>query len=199
MNKETLTAHDNTIREPLFEFLEDTYGKIRILEEKQTGRARADVVMVTSSDIYGIEIKSDKDSYTRLDKQVKNYNLYYDYNIVAVGSSHGLHIKEHVPDFWGIITIEEVDRVLDFYMLRKPAPNPKLKAERKISILWRPELQRMLQKNKLPKYNDKSKLFVQKKLLEKVPENILWKQVCEELFERDYTTINSEIRQYRKR
>ena len=27
--------HDRDIREPLFDFLEDTYGKIRILEEKK--------------------------------------------------------------------------------------------------------------------------------------------------------------------
>ena len=44
---EKLTLHDKDIREPLFDFLEETYGKIRILEEKTTGRARADVVMIT--------------------------------------------------------------------------------------------------------------------------------------------------------
>ncbi len=45
MEKQTL--HDKDIREPLFDFLEETYGKIRILEEKTTGRSRADVVMIT--------------------------------------------------------------------------------------------------------------------------------------------------------
>lgn len=39
--------YDADIREPLFEFLEETYGKIRIFEEKIMGRSRADVVMVT--------------------------------------------------------------------------------------------------------------------------------------------------------
>lgn len=34
-DKETL--YDRDIREPLFEFLEDTFGKVRILEEKRTG------------------------------------------------------------------------------------------------------------------------------------------------------------------
>ena len=45
MEKQTLL--DKDIREPLFDFLEETYGKIQILEEKTTGRARADVVMIT--------------------------------------------------------------------------------------------------------------------------------------------------------
>ncbi len=35
---EPMTAHDSAIREPLFDFLEAAYGKIRILEEKRTDR-----------------------------------------------------------------------------------------------------------------------------------------------------------------
>ena len=101
--------YDKDIREPLFDFLEETYGKIRIIEEKTTGKSRADIVMVAPDALYGIEIKSDADTYARLGSQIKDYDQYYDYNIVAVGSSHGLHISEHVPDYWGIITVEEVD------------------------------------------------------------------------------------------
>ncbi len=194
-----LTAHDSSIREPLFDFLEETYGKIRILEEKRTGRARADVVMVTPSAIFGIEIKSDGDSYARLAGQVKNYDLYYDYNIIAVGSSHGLHVEEHVPEWWGIITIEELDGKLDFYFLRRPKSNPKMQKERKISILWRPELARIQEKNHLPVYRDKSKQFVQAKLLEQVPLGLLWQQVSEELFQRDYQMIGEEIDAFRRR
>ena len=58
--------HDADIREPLFDYLEETYGKVRIIEEKQTGRARADLVMVLPDKICGIEIKSDADTYAHL-------------------------------------------------------------------------------------------------------------------------------------
>jgi len=192
--------HDKDIREPLFDFLEETYGKVRILEEKQTGRAIADVVMVTETLLYGIEIKSDADTYTRLEKQVKNYNWYYDRNIIVVGSSHAYHVAEHVPDFWGIITAEEEeDGRIDFYILRKPQENPRMKEKRKITILWRTELARLQEKNHLPKYREKSKEFVQEKLLEKVPGEVLWPQVYEELMERDYTTIKDEIAAYRRK
>ena len=37
---------DKDIREPLFDFLEEMCGKIRIVEEKQIGKSRADIVMV---------------------------------------------------------------------------------------------------------------------------------------------------------
>ncbi|MCR5603186.1 MAG: sce7726 family protein [Lachnospiraceae bacterium] len=197
MEKQTLL--DKDIREPLFDFLEETYGKIRILEEKTTGRARADVVMITEDMLYGIEIKSDADTYTRLKKQVKNYDMYYDRNIVVVGSSHGSHICEHVPGHWGIITVEAGEgNVIDFYILREPVDNPKVKEDRKISILWRIELNNLLKLNGLPRYPGKSKLFVQQVLLERVGKEVLWKQVCNELFERDYNTINEIIAEYKK-
>ena len=58
--------YDKDIREPLFDFLEAYYGKVRILEEKQIGRSRADIMMVIPSHVVGIEIKSDADTYARL-------------------------------------------------------------------------------------------------------------------------------------
>ena len=67
---------DKDIREPLFDFLEDTYGKARILEEKVMGKSRADLVMVLTDALYGIEIKSDADTYARLARQVKDYERY---------------------------------------------------------------------------------------------------------------------------
>ncbi len=191
--------HDKEIREPLFDFLEETYGKVRILEEKTTGRARADVVMITEEKLYGIEIKSDADTYARLKKQVKNYDMYYDRNIVVAGSTHAAHIAEHVPKHWGIITVEaDKDGRTDFYILREPLDNPKVKDDRKISILWRIELNNLLKLNGLPRYPQKSKFFVQQALLERVEHDILWKQACNELFERDYNTIEETIEKYRK-
>lgn len=92
---------DKEIREPLFDFLEERYGKCRILQEKIMGKSRADIVMVTEGALYGIEIKSDADRYLRLKTQVPDYERYFDYNILAVGSSHALHAAEHVPESVG--------------------------------------------------------------------------------------------------
>ena len=197
-DKETL--YDKDIREPLFDFLEETFGKSRILEEKQAANVRADVVMITPALLYGIEIKSDADTYTRLAKQVKYYNWFFDRNIIVVGTKHAAHVKEHVPDWWGIITVEldEKGRV-DFYIMRNATENPRVKDKRKITLLWRPELNNLLARNKLPKYRNKSKQFVQETLLERVPGEILWPQAYEELFERDYNTIGQKIEEYRQK
>ena len=66
---------DVDIREPLFDFLEEKYGKIRIFEEKNIGKSRADAIMITDGNLFGIEIKSDADTYQRLERQVKDYDM----------------------------------------------------------------------------------------------------------------------------
>lgn len=197
-----MPLHDKDIREPLFDFLEEAYGKIRIIEEKTMGKSRADVVMVTEDDLVGIEIKSDADTYARLSGQVKDYDKFYDRNIVVVGTSHALHIKEHVPDHWGIITAELVDGSMDFYILREPSENSKLKLENKLKVLWRPELFELQKKYEMPKYKDKSKDFVIEKIAERFsdPESRqqLNADISSILFERDYTCVEETLKEYRK-
>ena len=191
--------YDRDIREPLFDFLEGAYGKVRIIEEKRMGRSRADVVMVVPDAVIGIEIKSDADTYARLKRQVRDYDQHFDANYVAVGVSHAMHIEEHVPPWWGIITVEPDGERVDLYILRKAAPNPKLVPKKKLGLLWRPELSYILELNRLPAYRQKSKAFVVDRILEKVPEEILKGQICQELFERDYQMIEETIREYKRK
>ena len=191
-------THDKDIREPLFDFLEEQYGKIRMIEEKTMGRSRADAVMVTDNGLYGLEIKSDADTYARLKRQVKDYDQFYDRNYVAAGSSHALHIEEHVPEWWGIITVEQVAGQADFYLLREARPNPGVNLRKKLSILWRPELAHIQELNDMPKYKEKSKQFVIDKIAEKIPEEILSKQISGALFERDYNEIEHVIQEFKK-
>ena len=153
------------------------------------GKSRADIMMVTDHALTGIEIKSDADTYTRLKGQVRNYNRYFDYNYVVIGTTHAQHIFEHVPEEWGIITVELVGGKPDFYILRKPERNPKCKIQNQLAFLWRKELDH-LRKNYIKfRYADKSKEFLRKKILEKIPEDELRVHFMQELFERDYTTL----------
>lgn len=194
--------YDKDIREPLFDFLEETYGKVRIIEEKTIGKSRANIMMIVPDAVYGVEIKSDADTYARIAGQIRDYDKYCDYNIVVAGSSHGLHIKEHVPEYWGIITAELADGRFDFYFLRQPSRNPKMKLERKLSVLWRPELAKLQEMNGMAKYKEKSKAFVINKIKERVPEKLpeetLARQISELLFERDYNIIEEILTEYRK-
>ena len=193
-----LITHDKDIREPLFDFLEEQYGKIRIIEEKVMGRSRADVVMVIENALVGLEIKSDADTYARLARQVKDYSRFFEYNYVVAGTSHAAHIEEHVPSHFGIITVEFVDGEADFYILRRPGKSPDFDMALKLQILWRPELNRLLEINCLSAYRTKSKAYVRKVLLDRVMPDTLNAQISEMLFERDYNTIEEQIEEYRQ-
>ncbi|MCI9446392.1 MAG: sce7726 family protein [Lachnospiraceae bacterium] len=190
--------YDRDIREPLFEFLEEYYGKVRIIEEKRMGRSRADVVMVLADAVCGLEIKSDADTYARLSRQVQDYDQYCDFNFIVAGTRHAHHVAEHVPDWWGILTVELEEGRPDFYFLRQPQANPKVDWKKKMSLLWRPELVHIQELNQMPRYREKSKQFVIDRILLKVPREKLYRQISQELFERDYTKITEEIRAYKK-
>ena len=189
--------YDKDIREPLFEFLEEKYGKIRIIEEKQMGKSRADIMMVLQKALVGIEIKSDADTYARLERQIKDYNRFFDYNYVVVGSKHAKHIKEHVPEWWRIISVELIEETVDFYVIREATINKKCNRKKKLGLLWRPELAHIQEINGMPKYKEKSKAFVIDKILTKIPEELLSEQISQELFERDYNEIENTIKAYK--
>lgn len=190
--------NDAQMREPLFDYLEEFYGKIRILEEKNTGSSRADVIGVIDGALLGFEIKSDADSYTRLPTQTRDYDLFCDYNYLVIGKSHVKHAHEHIPGHWGILVVrEEEDGSVTVEMDQLPARNDNALLKNQLGFLWRPELEELLAKNSLPGYRYKSKQFVQEKLLVKVPEEELRHQITDILFERDYNELLEKIAQVR--
>ena len=182
--------HDSDIRDNLCLYLEEKYGEVRFFEELSMGRSRADIVMVTREAILGIEFKSDADTYARLKRQVRDYNKYFDYNILVVGSTHATHAIEHVPKHWGIVSVELIKDQMDFYEIRNPQESPKAGLKNQLSLLWRRELAQIQQINKLHKYAGKSRAFIEEYVLNAVPCDILKKQVIDILFERDYTIFD---------
>lgn len=179
--------YDIDIREALFDYLDDNYGKNRILEEKVMGRSRADLIMVLPEQLIGLEIKSDADTYERLKRQIRDYDRFCDCNYIVVGRSHEKHVASHVPEWWGIFQVYMEQGQVFVEQMREAKLSPKCQISLQLRWLWRPELNHILARNHLPKYRHKSKAFVQGKILEKVSPELLKGQICDELFERDYT------------
>ena len=246
---------DKDIREPLFDFLEEFYGKIRIFEEKVTGISRTDALGVIDGQLIGFEIKSDSDTYTRLKRQTADYDLLCDVNYLVVGKSHRRQADQHIPAHWGIICVYEENETenemteantgkgktrgkagpeTDAKMLPNrteeeiseinmtadimeeklppeekkkiiveidqiPGINPNVRLERQLDLLWRPELATLQEWNEMPKYAQKSKAFVREKILERVPQDVLKRQITDLLFERDYEALLAQIREVQKK
>lgn len=181
--------YDKDIREPLFWYLEDNYGKCRIFEEVPMLKTRADIMMVLPDELIGIEIKSSVDTYERLKHQVPGYNSFCDKNYLAIGMRHLKHAAEHIPDYWGILCIYSDKGIIKVEQIREARTNPKVRADYQLSLLWKNELSNILSTNKMPKYAGKSKAFIRGKLMEKLSSNGLKAALCHELFERDYTLL----------
>jgi len=178
---------DPQMREALFTYLDAKHPKIRIIDEKNIGRSRADLMGVTDGIIIGYEIKSDLDSYTRLKAQVRNYNKYFDVCYAVVGKSHQKGVIKHIPEFWGILVISEEYGQTSVFELRSADMNPKDITANKLSLLWKKEIQNIAVKNGLPKYSNKNKKYLLRMLQEMIPPKKLMLAFTEELFERDYS------------
>ena len=180
---------DQDMREPLFDYLDLNFGKIRILEEKVIRGSRADVLGVLDGYFVGFEIKSDQDTYTRLKSQVKDYDRFCDFCYIVVGASHRKHVAEHVPDHWGILVVTEDGVEMD----RGADDNPEEHLlENQITLMWKRELQQLLEMNDCPKYAGKSRKFIAEKLLERVDHARLKAQMTDLIFERDYTVFEDQ-------
>ena len=173
---------DKDIREPLFDYLDARYGKVRVIEEKEIHRSRADVLAIVDGAIIGFEIKSDSDSYARLKTQVKDYDKFCDKCYVVVGESH-IHVAEHIPEYWGIIVVNQENVIVD----RDADLCPKVKLRNQLDMLWRNELLNIQLKEGLPKLARWKRIDIYKRLIETAGEPTIKADVIEQLFERDYT------------
>ena len=190
---------DADIREPLFDYLDERYGKNRVFEEKMIGQSRADIIMIIENEFIGLEIKSDADTYARLERQIADYDNYCDKNYVVVGKSHEKHVEEHIPSYWGILcAYEDESGDTRIKEIRKPAQSPKATINMQIQLLWRPEIALIQEKYSFPKYAGKSKKFVMDYLIEKLEEEELKSYIIELLFERDYDKMLEEIKTFKK-
>jgi len=178
---------DPQIRDAIFDHLEGNSGKIRIIEEVNIGGSRADFLAVTDGVLTGYEIKSDADSYTRLDTQTRDYSAFCDYCYVVIGKSHQTGIYGHVPDFWGIIVIVQESDGVKLEQVRQAELSPNVAIRNKLWILWKRELVNIRVKFGLQKYESKDRNYLLRSLEKQVPKELLSRAVTDELFERDYT------------
>lgn len=187
---------DIDIREVLFDYLDETYGRIRILEEKVIYGSRADAIGIIEDLIIGFEIKSDSDSYQRLRSQIKDYEKYCDKCYLVVGKKHEIHAKEHVPSYWGIIVADENGVTLQ----REALECPKVKIKYQLDMLWRREIDDMVLSLSYPAYKSYSKAKVMERILEKTDKAVLKHLITEILFDRDYTIFDEDKadKKYRK-
>ena len=175
------------IKSILVSYLQVTYSEVRIYQEKSIGSSICDVMAVTDK-LIGFEIKSDLDSYSRLQEQVKAYNLFFDENYIVVGEKHSESAAGKIPSNWGIICIKETD----VEIIRKAIINKSVSRRRQLSILWKLEMKNLLIQNNMPVYAQKEKGYIADRLAAIVDGELLGKQIANQLMHRDYSVYDAK-------
>jgi hypothetical protein len=130
----------------------------------------ADVIQISPNISYAFEIKSDRDNFVRLSKQIQSYSSVFNYVSVVVSENSYKSVLPLIPKKIGIILIKESDIIVK----RKPTEIKKLSKDALAKIIWKNNLLKIMSSkfatNKLKDLSDYElrKLFIKHYNLEEI-------------------------------
>lgn len=145
--------NDDGVRKLLLQELSIVYEndpKTRIINELgiDFGSSRIDVAVVNGI-IHGYEIKSDLDTLDRLPRQMEYYNKLFQRMTIVISRKFYNQIREIVPPWWGIKIISvDRTRLID---KRKGRKNNNQDKDTLLKLLWKKDLERLVDTLGLPK------------------------------------------------
>lgn len=102
-------------------------------------KSRIDVAVINER-IHGYEIKSAKDTLSRLTSQIHIYRQTLQMLTMVAASKHVSGIFSQVPDWCGVIEVVRRPRGgIDFHVLRSAVANPDINPVMMAHLLWREE------------------------------------------------------------
>lgn len=118
----------------------------RIVEEMGiwNGSVRVDLAVINGQ-LTGYEIKSARDTLTRLSNQAALYNSVFDRVFLVAADRHIERANNEIPEWWGIISATSECNAVTLRTLRSGEANPSLDALQLARLLWRDELLSVLE------------------------------------------------------
>lgn len=117
------------------------------------GQARPDIVALYSF-THCFEIKGENDRIERVVKQASYYHTTFKKNTLITTQKHLAKALKILPEFWGIILVSSLRDQIIFKYIRKASYNTKYNVQMAAKILWKIELQSLLQKKNIH-YNNR--------------------------------------------
>lgn len=115
------------------------------------GIARVDIAVLNGT-ISGFEIKSERDSLTRLSTQVPTYARCFDSLTLVAPAKHLNQAREILPRWWGLMEVgPERAGCWELKTWRRPKPNTGVDATSVVGLLWKTEILAILKRNGLSK------------------------------------------------
>lgn len=130
------------------------------------GQVRIDLAVVNGQ-LHGYEIKSDRDSLSRLDRQVAMYSNVLDRATLVVGDRHLAEALQLVPEWWGVLHSRPSPKGPRFKTLRRGCKNPQRNPRSLVELLWLEHALALLaQRNAARGVRGK-------------PRRVVWNRICE--------------------
>lgn len=162
--------YDKDIRKILLDKIKNNDS--RIVEEYDIGNRRADIVEIFKDKTICYEIKSDKDSLIRLSGQIDEYSKFFDEIYIVVGIKYS-NISDFIPDYCGIIIVSD-----KFKIVRKASKHNKFKLRNLLCLLWKEELNKIIDAENFPKKLKRINKIQQRKFIMKNVDNDTLKHDC---------------------
>ena len=146
---ETTLHHDRSIRSHLRWRLEQaTSGQTsaRVVEELNisSGIGRVDMAVLNGV-LHGFEIKSERDTLTRLHSQAAIFSEVMDFVTLVTVEQFQIESMSIVPEWWGVAIARRQRGVVYFETVRAPQQNPNVNVDRFLEFLWKDEAYRILE------------------------------------------------------
>jgi hypothetical protein len=150
-----------------------------------SGTVRIDIA-VLNGEMAGFEIKSDRDTLTRLPFQVEIYSKVFDKLTLVVGKRHEHKAAEMVPKWWGITVASVQENEIILRHRRAPKQNRFVDKSVLCQQLWKNEVLELLDRYDTSKgWQSKNRRQVYDRLLQVVPDHVFKDEIRETLKRRD--------------
>lgn len=149
------TLHDFHIRAALLRELEEKHqhqpGTVIIGELGiNHGKNRIDLAVINDT-MHGYEIKSDRDTLTRLPRQSQAYALVFDHLTLVASDKHLDSAAALLPQNWGLTRVSHDGEQFHFTPVREAHLNDTPDPRTLLSLLWREETWAILESRSLGK------------------------------------------------
>lgn len=112
----------------------------RIVQEMGvwSGSVRIDIAVI-NGELAGYELKSDRDTLTRLPAQADLYSRVFDRVVLVVGRRHAEKAQHQIPEWWGVTVAKECDGAVSLEAAREAQLNPARDPYLIAQLLWKEE------------------------------------------------------------
>jgi hypothetical protein len=111
--------------------------------EMKVGNSRLDIGRINGKS-YAYEIKTELDTLEKLEKQISDYSLVFDFVYIVIHPKHFSKVKESIPTHCGIITYNLSDEGCKFSFRKKALLNTKIDKFSQLAVLTVKELERIM-------------------------------------------------------